>query len=170
MATSVTWRSPNHPESLANPEVWSETAPSRSPFRPEHLAPVHTQRRRRDARPTLRPDRGPVPRLLLSSGQQRPAGEDLVGKSNLGFVLAATIPGPADPAPDLFRAQVLQYRDGDRARQASPSISSLPVARRVMQTCVIWGSPNENAVPWPPAETQGVAGGPGRSQPRRLTA
>ena len=50
-------------------------------------------------------------------------------------MLAATIPGPADPAPDLFRTHTLQDRDGDRARRATNSISSLRGARRVMLTC-----------------------------------
>ena len=50
-------------------------------------------------------------------------------KPNLGFVLAATIPGPAALRQTCFGLRTLQYRNGDRARQAAASISSFPGGR-----------------------------------------
>jgi hypothetical protein len=50
-------------------------------------------------------------------------------KPNLGFVLAATIPGPAALRQTCFGLRTLHYRDGDRARQVATSISSFPGGR-----------------------------------------
>src|SRR5215211_9466606 len=105
MATRATCRSASQPAKRPSPAVvvlnrsLSVTAPPRGPASRTHAATLS----RCTSSPATRSYSSSMAPPLSRVAATRRGGPG--NQPNLGFVLAATIPGPAGPAPDLLRAQ-----------------------------------------------------------------